>query len=265
MDGGGRLARSLRSLRPQADLKAAAIAIAKAGGAPGAVAEHLARFIGGDTGRRETIQLYVRGGYHSTMGNAFEFPDSLRKLEDDYKEVLVPKIVDKLNSLGNTKALALCKRLAPICDNLIDKISACKDFDNPATKNEMLARLSHYKNVFAEGIRGFGGDMNAANDPKVLEQKRDTYIKQCQSFFQGQESIKGDLYDLLDGHDVFLVRQLGKAREHLRRLDDLFMRWDVDYAELKGVYKQLGNPYFDLPILRPNRAISDLYEKAANP
>ena len=43
------------------------------------------------------------------------------------------------------------------------------------------------------------------------------------------------------------------------------MRWDVDYAELKGVYKQLGNPSFEMPLLRPNKAISDFYEKAANP
>ena len=247
------------------DLKAAAIAIAKANGAPGAVAEHLARFIGGDTSRRETIDLFVRGGYHSTMGHAYEFPDSLRDQEDDYKEVLVPKIVDKLNSLGNTKALAMCKRLAPICDRLIGKIGACKDFDNPATKNEMLQRLAHYKNVFAEGIRGYGGDMNAASDPKFLAEKRDTLMKQCQSFYEGQDKIKGDLYDLLDGDKYFLARERGEARAHLRRLDDLFMRWEVDYAELKGVYKQLGNPYFDMPLLRPNKAISDFYEAAANP
>lgn len=127
------------------DWAKAGIAIKQAKGARTVVAEQLARFIGGDrVERMKTVEQWVRGGYHATMGHAFEFPDGLSDLQADYNEVVADSLPEKMdimaNKQGNAAAAEECKRLAAVADKIEPRLRKCDEFRNEATKTEMLSR-----------------------------------------------------------------------------------------------------------------------------
>ena len=255
-----------RRWQEKEDWKKAGIAIAKGKGAPGVVAHELARFIGGDrVERMKTVELFVRGGSVS-MGKAFEFPDGLSDLQSDYDMVTddgVPAKLDKLAASSRAKAAEECKRLATIADKIDQRIRSAKDFENKAVKMEMLQRLTRRREQLAEGIKGYAGNNKPQDDPKVIEAKRDRLLKQCSSFFQEQNNIKGELYDLLEGDKHFLQRRMGDAKAQIRQLNDLHSRWWVDFRELKDTMARLGVPNYDLPMFKPDQALLAFYENAA--
>jgi hypothetical protein len=249
------------------DWRAAGQAIAKGKGAPAVVAEQLARFLGGDrVERMKTVLLFVRGGHDKTIGRAFEFPDGLRSLQADYDLVTadsLPGELDKIAASNPAKAIAECKRLAAIADTLDSKIRNSNEFDNNATKMEMLQRVVRRRNQLAEGIKGYGGERKPEDDPKVLVVARDRLMKQCGSFSQEQAKLQGKLHDLLDGDKYFLTRDRGEAKEFIRQLEDLQTRWWNDFRDLKDTCRKLGVPNFDIPTFKPNESILEFYEKAA--
>ena len=250
------------------DWRAAGIAIAKAKGAAAAVAEQVARFIGGDeVERRKTVDLFIRGGHNPVkMGKAFEFPDALHDLQADYDMVTADALPDTLNALANksaAKAVDECKRLAAIADTLEGKIRACNDFQNKATKVEMLQRLERRRQQLVEGVKGYAGDKHPENDPKLLKEKSERLIKQCATFNAEQMRLQGELAELLDGDKRFLVRDRGEARELIRQLEQLQQRWFGDFWTLKDTMAKLGVPNYAPAMLMPNESILQFYEKAA--
>ena len=99
--------------------------------------------------RLETVRLMVRGGYRQTGGQAFEFPDSLLDIRADYEMLTDKGLLEKLNTLAEKEGAAAATkegvRLLAIIDRILPRIQASKDFDNPATKTEMLGRLNLFR------------------------------------------------------------------------------------------------------------------------
>ncbi len=252
------------------DWRKAGIAIANAKGAAAVVAEEVARFIGGDeVERRQTVELFIRGGHNPIkMGKAFEFPDALRSLQADYEMIVADSLPDTLNALAKdkaAKAVEECKHLAALADTIEGKIRACNDFDNKATKMEMLQRLEWRRQQLVEGIHGYAGERNPESNPKVLQEKSDRLIAECTAFGTEQMRLQSTLADMLDGDKQFVTANgdMQKARKLIRQLEHLQQRWTSDYMMLQETMKKLGVPNFDLVVLKPNAALLAFYEKAA--
>ncbi len=249
------------------DLKRAGIEIAKAKGAPGAVAEQLTRFIGGDSVERlETVRRIARGGYHATMGSAFEFPDSIRGLQEDYETVTDDGLVDKINAIGaksQAKAKAECARLLKVCDSLMSEIGACKDFSNTAARAEMIQKLELVRENLARAVKGFGGEKPVA-DPKQLAADGLRLSKQCGAFYVDQGKLLSELSDLKGDDKMIPNSDRGDARRLIKKLEDLIYRWRGQWYLLKDNYKAQGLPeqMLKLPGIEPDETVVDYWDKA---
>ncbi|MGZ5236118.1 MAG: hypothetical protein ACXWCV_07405 [Caldimonas sp.] len=249
------------------DLKKAGIEIAKAKGAPGVVAEQLTRFIGGDSVERlETVRRIARGGYHSTMGNAFEFPDSIRGLQEDYETVIDDGLVKKINAIGSksqAKAKEECQRLLKICDSLMSDIGACKDFKNTATRAEMVQKLELVRQNLAVSVKGFGGEKPVA-DMKQLAEDGKRLAKQCSAFYVDQQKLFADLHELKGDDKMIPTGDRGDARKLIKKLEDLIYRWRGQWYLLKDNYKAQGLPeaMLMIPTILPDEKVVDFWDQA---
>ncbi len=239
----------------------AGAAIVKAKGAPGAVAEALARFIGGDAGnRRQTVEFLLRGGYHQTGGHAFEFPDSLRDIQEDYDLVTDHHLDNKMNAFanhnGDPAAAEERKRLVAIADRVNARIYACGDFANAATKGEMLQQVNLARNMLFKDIKGYGGDLKVANDPKILAEEGERPIKLCQQYFVERMKLLAEL----NGQSAMTVSERVDGRKLTKQLEDLQYRWTSDYMRLEDNYRKRKLP-LNLPVMKPDASLVDAYDK----
>lgn len=244
------------------DWRAAGKAIASAKGAPAVVAEQLARFVGGDRVERlKTVQKFV-----GSMGRRFEFPESMKRLQQSYEIVTAEALPDELNKLAATNpaaAVEKCKSLLKILDLLDPQIRNNTDFENNATKMEMLQRMTRRRQLLAEAAKGFGGQRKPEDDPALLQQAADRLQKQLSSFSVEQARVGAKLHELLDGQPKFLARDLGDAKGLIRQLDDMHKRWWADYRSMKETMSKRGVANWEMPLLKPDDALLGRYEKAA--
>ena len=250
-----------RNTKEHKDWYEAGNAIRQAKGAPGAVAEALARFIGGDAAdRRKTVEFLIRGGYHQIGGHAFEFPDSLRDLQEDFDTITDDHLADKMNAFanhnGDPAAAAECKRLVAIADRMATRISASGDFDNKGTKAEMLQGVNIARGMLFKGIKGYGGDLNVAKDPKVLAEEGDRLIKLCNQYFVDQMTLMGEL----NGQSTMTVSERVDGRKLCKQLEDLQYRWTSDYMRLENNYRERKLPP-NIPVQKPDPKLVDIYDK----
>jgi hypothetical protein len=243
------------------DWKKAGQAIVEAKGAPAVVAEELARFVGGDrVERMKTLERFIRGGWHATTGHAFEFPDSLRDIRDDYDLVTDDKLPNTMNALANKKgdaaAAAECKRLVAVADRVSARIHACGDFDNVGTKAEMMQQVTIARNMLFEGIKGFGGDVDAKNDVKVLEEQAGRLIKLCTEYSGEQMKMMLELRAM----PIITVSERIDGRKKLKQLEDLQYRWTSEFLRLKETFEK-RKMKFTLDHLAPDTTLVDIFEK----
>lgn len=257
-----------RRWQEKEDWKKAGLAIVKAKGTPSAVAHALAEFIGGDRVERlETVRLMVRGGYHQTSGKAFEFPDSLRDIRADYDLVTDDGLPDKMNTLANKQgdpaAAKECARLLAIVDRIQPRIQACHDFDNKATKTEMLSELNVCRTMLNRGIKGYGGNLKPQDDPKVLAEEGTRLMKLCYAYGSEQAILVGKL----DDQDAITVSERADGRKLIKQLEDLHYRWQSEFLRIKDNYAKqklvLPDPPYApyVPQIKPNEALVAMYEK----
>jgi hypothetical protein len=245
------------------DWKKAGIAIAQAKGKPSVVAEELARFVGGDrVERMKTLELFIRGGYRQTAGRAFEFPDSLRDVHEDYDLVTDDKLDEKMNTYANKSgdpaAAEECRRLIAIVDRIRPRIQACDEFDNIATKTEMLQALQQNRAMLAQGVKGYGGgDLHPENDPKLLADEGDRLLKQCNDYATEQRRLTGRMQD----QDAYTVSERAAGKRLIKQLEDMHDRWAGDYERLKINYGKRNIPFVDMPIMRPQVELVATFER----
>ena len=248
------------------DLKTAGMEIRKAKGAPGVVAEQLTRFIGGDSVERlETVRRIARGGYNATTGSAFEFPDSIRGLQEDYETVIDDGLVKKINAIGaksQVKAKEECQRLLKMCDTLMSEIGACKDFKNTATRAEMIQKLELVRQNLAVSVKGFAGEKPVA-DLKQLAEDGKRIAKQCNAFYSDQMKLFRELYDLKGDEPMIPTSDRGDARRLIKKLEDLIYRWRGQWYLLKDNYKAQGLPeaMLMIPTIAPDEKVVDVWDK----
>lgn len=244
------------------DWAKAGIAIKRANGDPAVVAEQLARFIGGDrTDRMNMVEMWVRGGYHSTIGHAFEFPDSLSDMQADYNEIVSDALPKQMNKLrvekGNPAAAEECRRLAAVAAKIEPRLRKCDDFKNEQTKTEMLSRLTSCQAMLTEAIAGFGGlGKKALVDPKVLEDKCNRLTQLCQAYYHEQIKIAQEL----DDADLRSLSDRIDARKLIKKIEDMHLRWWDDYHLLQDAYEKRGVKMPDQVWLRPGEKLVAFYE-----
>lgn len=249
------------------DLQKAGIEIAKAKGRPEVVAEQLVRFIGGDSVERlETVRRIARGGYRAQTGSAFEFPDSIRGLQEDYDTVTDDGLVDAINKIGakdQEKAKDECLRLLKVCASLMSEIGACKDFSNTATRAEMIQKLELVRQNLAVSAKGFAHETPQV-DRKQLAADGERLANQCRAFSIDQARLVSELFDLKGDDKRFLARDRGDARKLIKKLEDLIYRWRGQWYLLKDNYKAQGLPeqMLTLPGVLPDEKVVDYWDAA---
>jgi hypothetical protein len=196
------------------DWKKAGLAIVAGKGSASAVGHALAEFVGGDrVERMKTVMHLLRGGYKQTAGKAFEFPDSLRDIRDDYDLVIDDKLADKMNAYANKKgdpaAAKECQRLLAIVDRLFPRVNGCKDFKDGTIKTEMMGYLNNSRTVLNQAVLGFSGNLKPQDDPKVLGAEGDRLMKLCGAY--GAEQAV--LVDKLDDQSTGRVHERGRGQE----------------------------------------------------
>lgn len=258
------------------DWRAAGEAIARAQGAPGVVAEQLARFCGGDrVERKNTVEKLLRGGAggEGSIGKRFEFPAALKGLQKSYQVVTaesLPKEMDRLAASDPAAAVDKCKGVLKIIDVLAPQIRDSTAFDNKATKEEMLDRLFNRRKLLAQAVQGYAGK-KPEEDPgeearKLMERLTSSYAEQAR--------VGGKLIDLLAGEKKFLVADLGEAKGLIRQLSEIHKGWSWNYARMQEAQAKLGQPSWDKPpmvapdgsqwpLFKPNEALLERFRKAA--
>ncbi|MEO5883816.1 MAG: hypothetical protein ABIQ06_15470 [Caldimonas sp.] len=252
----------LRRVDEKQDWLKAGIAIKKAGARPSVVAEQLARFVGGDrVERMKTVELFIRGGYQQTTGKAFEFPDSLREVQDDYNLVTDDGLADNMNAYatqnGAPAAAEECQRLVTVVDRVHARIQPCKEFNNNATKMEMLQQLVLNRVMLVRGIKGYGGDLQANNDPRIIAEYGDRLMKQCNDYFTEQTRLTKKMQN----QETWTVSDRSAGRRLIKQLEDLHHRWWDDWARLRDNYMERKLTLPDLPSIKPQEELVATFEK----
>ncbi len=254
------------------DWNVARAAILRANGDPGAVAEALARFVGGDTiHRRETLELFLRPGGRTSVGHAYEFPDSLRDRRAEYDRLLAPELMTGLDTMarerGNTAARDEAHRLATAADLLVGAIASARDFSRPAAKSEMMGRLTDRRTALLAAERRYAGASGAESERAGELETVRSNLRQCTRAHTEEVALLGQLETLLDGRSTFRVAagDLLTAQRLLRQLRDLQADWAPRYDDTAAAARRLGlgAGEFDRPDLRPNRDALQRYARAA--
>lgn len=257
----------LRRADEKDDITKAAAAIVKGKGSAAAVSEALARFIGGDSVERlETVRRIMRGGYKATAGKAFEFPDEIRGLQEDYDEVTADDMVDKVNKIGahsQEKAMLECQRLLKLVDSVMSGVSPCKDFKNPDIKAEMIQKLELTRQNVASAVKGFG-HKKTAEDMKELEEIGHRLVSQCTGFWGDKEGLVADLWELKGEKKYIPNSDRGEARGAIKKLEKLIYLWRGQWHLLKDNYKARGihESALNIPTILPDEKLVDFWDKA---
>ena len=255
------------SPRDKSDWKAAGLTIKQAKGAPGVVNQALAKFMGGDIDRMRFVESLLRGGWNQRGGKAFEFPNSLKDLRADYELVSddnLPNVVGAFaKKNGNPAASKECERLLAIVDRIQPRIQACQDFNNSATKMEMVSELAACRKMLADGVKGYAGTPRAQDDPKALAAEGDRLMKLCNGYGVEQERLVGKL----DDQDAYTVAERAAGKKLIKQLEDLQYRWTSEYMRLQDNYvkRKITLPVFPyargIPQIKPTEALVATYEK----
>lgn len=245
-----------------ADWKKAGQAIAVAKGKPSVVAEELARFVGGDrVERMKTLENFIRGGYKQTTGKAFEFPDSLRDLQADFDLVTDDKLADRMNAYANKNgdpaAAKECQRLLDIAEKVHARLKVCDDFRNQATKMEMLKDLMDNRDMLSRGVKGYGGNLKADSDPKVLKEQADRLYEICLKYWAEENRLA----QRMDDQDADTVSERADGQKLLRQMENLHDRWEGDHARLLQAYGRIGATVPPYPPTQPNATYITTYTK----
>lgn len=254
------------------DWNAARTAILRGNGEPGAVADALARFVGGDTiHRRETLELFLRPGGNTTTGRAYEFPDSLRDRRADYDRLVASTLLAELDhrarEQGNNAARDEAHRLATQADLLVGAIASARDFSRPAAKTEMMGRLADRRLELLAAERRYAGASGAdAERAGQMEQVRSN-LRQCRRAHAEEAALIGQMAEMLGDRNRFQQTNgdLLTAQRLLRQLRDMHAEWAPRYEETSATARRLEMPTgeFDRADLRPDRAALQRYATAA--
>ena len=249
------------------DITKAALAIVKGKGTAAAVAEALARFVGGDSIERlKTVRLIMRGGYKATAGKGFEFPDDIRGLQEDYDEVTADDMVAKMNKIGaqsQEKAKLECQRLLAMTVEVMTGVSACRDFKNPDLKAEMILKLELTRQNLARATKGFG-HKKTADDMRELEEIGSRLVSQCSGFWRDKEGLVADLWKLKGDGKYIPNSDRGEARELVKKLEKLIYLWRGQWYLLKDNYRARSIPEaaLNIPTILPDETVVDFWDKA---
>lgn len=243
------------------DWVAAGAAIRSAGGKAAAVGEQLSRFTGKDSDRLRKVLQFLRAGYHSKVGMAFEFPDSLRDLQDDYNLVVDPKLAEKMDTYANQKgdpaASKECARLLAIAEKVYARVQGTKEFRSQQVKMEMLQNLVSVRDRLNAAVKGYGGNLGADDDPAVLVKQGNDLLALCFKYVEEEAR----LVDKMDDQDAYRVPQRAEGRKLIRQMEEMQHRWENDYMRLELNYKKRNLVVPPYPRIKPEPAFIAKYEK----
>jgi hypothetical protein len=190
------------------------------------------------------VQNIARGGRRN-MGKAYEFPDRLRGIRDDYDTVTDDALPKKMHALAKKKgepaAAEECRRLLVIADRIYPQIVSCDDFSSRDVKTEMMKEVTGCRAMINRGILSYSGK-NPADDPNVLIEEGGKLFMLCQRFGAEEVALVAQMEEIEDDPKRIKIDEKYAGRKLLRQLEAMHQRWRPSFDQLRENYAKRKMP-----------------------
>jgi hypothetical protein len=245
------------------DWKKAGRAIVAAGGDRRVVATEISRFVGGDNGRLDMVNYFLRPDGKVSVGTRYEFPEGLEKLKKDYEALVVGDPVAPIDAVlkkeGAEKAGAFGKTRFDSIEKLNQAITAAKNFSQPAVRAEMLSAVNSRKSQVLAKMREIAGARSAEAERADHEAEYRRLLKTCLQYKLSQDDMFAKIKEL---HHPGSFRNVDVIIPMFKQLRDLHAIWTPDWNKAGELRKALGDPEATWKDLRPNLEELDRWEHA---
>jgi hypothetical protein len=247
-------AESFGSPRYIKDWEAAGNAIREAGGERGAVAEALARFIGGDpSGRLDMVTYFLRQDGKVSTGKRYEFPDGMEKQQKVYEDLVIndceAEIAQIAKKEGAQKAGEEGKKMFDALEALYRTVVKAQNFSQPAVRAEMMAAIDGRKTKVLAEMRRNAGNATAEQEKAAQEAEYHRILKSCVQY----ESTQGDLFGQInEWYAPGRFYNNDKIVGALQQLRNLYATWTPQWQRAAELGKAIGKPEATWGHFRPN-------------
>ena len=219
----------------------AAAKIAKAGNDPKAVKDALAEFVGGNSMRKEVVLRAVRPNAASTSASQWEFPESLKSIQQSYMDNAVAESQKRVADAGKkdpAKGEAMAKDLLQELDHLDRAVRSATDFKETSTQAEMKSTIAaRITKVQIERRKLQGVDQaTAEKEQEEPEFKRlfDNCVRYQQTENDLYAKIEAQFKKKLSNADPIVIADLTVE------LKKLYARWTPEYEKM-ATFAQKNN------------------------
>lgn len=218
-------------------------AIKRQGGDKGAVAQELARFIGGDSGSRaDVINALVRPAGDVSSGFRYEFPGNLAAQKGAYDAVVVDDSEKQLDALKDDKAKldAGAAALVGQLEQLYSMVASASGFSQPAVQAEMLAAISSRKDKVQTALRVLkGGKADELSKDDKLKKYND-YIDNCVRFQNTEKDCFAKIEATFKGGSQPNLDEAIDNAKLIKQVRDLHALWQPQYDEMAALAQENG-------------------------
>ena len=251
------------SPRALADWEKAGRAIVAAGGDRRVVAAEMSRFVGGDNGRLDMVNYFLRPDGKVSTGTRYEFPEGLEKLKKDYEALVVGDPLAPIDAVlkkeGAEKAGPFAKTTFDAIEKLNQGVGGAKNFSHPAVRAEMLSAITRRKGEVQAKMREISGARGAEVERADHEAEYRRLLKTCQQYKLSQDDMFAKIKEL---HHPGSSRNVDEIIPMFKQLRDLHAIWTPDWNKAGELRKGLGDPEATWQDLRPNLGELDRWEHA---
>lgn len=227
-----------------------------------AASKALAEFVGkARHGKKEALESMLESAGHRNGGARYEFPEGTAGLKGDYKWLLRGRPLAQIQGLLHQKKSADALQLAK---DVLAKIALVKGgleakadaFEDKSRLADMLTFLSSLKaQVSALNMQMLNPKAKVADVAQNAEKTLfDEALSRCKTYKGQEANFYTRVISMMKDGYVSSSETIERA-EILKQLDDLYLRWDDDHAQIKYLHGKygFGGAELDLDGLSPNR------------
>ena len=217
-----------------------------AGGAsdPGAVADALARFVGGDKSKRmQILDRLLRLSGDTSMAARMSFPEGAQKLQKPFTDLVIAaceaRIEAKAKSDGPAEADNEAQKLIDQIDKLYADLSGSKAYEKQrSVQAEMLSAINERKTVVLAARGRNAGKQSDADELEALKSEYGRLRKDCVHYEVMEESPLKEVLELIDGRKEIRALEFADAVEPIRQAQRPLRDLEARHRESLGARQE---------------------------
>lgn len=239
-----------------------------------AAVKALSQFVGEKRhGKTEAIESMLEASGHRNGGARYEFPDGTEGLKPGYYALLNGNPAVQVQALLKAGKPADAKQLSI---DLLARIKTIKDgLEAAEPKFEDKSRLADML-IFLGGVKAQLGALQLQmNNPKAkpadIQEAAEQGLfqeamRRLETYKTQESAYYGSISKMMEDGHVGLSEAIERG-EILKKLDDLYLRWDDDYAMVEILHQKhgFGGADLDLKNMDPNRNKLELSREGSSP